>query len=203
MYSFEIHVTLRKGLGMEKTHLKIQIDKAAQGSEEALNFLVNKYKPLIEAEVSRHISEGMTNQDVTDLRQEAEIAFRNAVCNYDDSLGGVEFGLFAKICIGNSLVSFLRAYNRRGKVVPIDDGMSGEDGFSDPLEKLIEEEEFLLLRKKIQSELSPFENRVWWMYVSGISAVRIAEMLEVEGGVKSVNNAIYRIRKKLRALISK
>ena len=99
---------------MEKTHLKIQIDKAARGSEDALNFLVNKYKPLIEAEVSRHIGEGMTNQDVADLRQEAEIAFRNAVCHYDDSLGGVEFGLFAKICIGNSLVSFLRAYNRRG-----------------------------------------------------------------------------------------
>ena len=100
---------------MDKLQLKHQIEKAADGSEESLNFLLNKYKPLIDAEVSRYTAEGMNNQDVADLRQEAAIAFCNAVCNYDDSLGGVEFGLYAKICISNSLVSFLRVYNRRGK----------------------------------------------------------------------------------------
>lgn len=186
---------------MDKTHLKLQIDKAAEGSEEALTFLVNKYKPLIEAEVLRHTSEGMTNQDIADLRQEAEFAFCNAVCNYDDSLGGVEFGLFAKICIGNSLVSFLRSYNRRKKTVSIDDSISDGENFIDPIQVLIEEEDFLILRRKIQASLSDFENKVWWMYVSGLSASKIAEILEVAGGVKSVNNAIYRIRRKLRALI--
>lgn len=187
---------------MDKTQLNFQIEKAAEGSEEALNLLVNKYKPLIESEVLRHTNEGMTHQDIADLRQEAEIAFCNAVCNYDDSLGGVKFGLYAKICIGNSLVSFLRAYNRRSKTVSIDYSVSDSEGFSDPMQTLIEEEDFLNLRRKIQSNLSPFENRVWWMYVSGLSASRIAETLKVEGGVKSVNNAIYRIRRKLRALIS-
>ncbi len=187
---------------MDKIHLKIQIEKAAQGSEEALNFLMNKYKPLIDAEVFRHTGEGMNNQDIADLRQEAEIAFCNAVCNYDESLGGVEFGLYAKICIGNSLVSFLRAYKRRGQIVSIDEDMSDEGSFSDPVQKLIEQEDFLILQRKIKANLSPFENKVWWMYVSGMSAKRIAETLAVEGGVKSVNNAVYRIRKKLRTLIS-
>lgn len=186
---------------MDKINLKIQIDKAAQGSEDALNYLMNKYKPLIDAEVFRYSGEGMNRQDIADLRQEAEIAFCNAVCNYDDSLGGVEFGLYAKICIGNSLVSFLRSYNRRGKTVSMEDGISDESSFADPIQKLIEEEEFMILRRTIQSNLSPFENKVWWMYVSGLSATKIAEILEVDGGVKSVNNAIYRIRKKLRAVI--
>ncbi len=187
---------------MDKDHLKIQIEKAAQGSEEALNFLVSKYRPLIDAEVFRYSGEGMNNQDIADLRQEAEIAFCNAVCNYDDSIGGVEFGLYAKICIGNSLVSFLRSYKRRGHVVSIDDGISAEQTFADPIQKLIEEEDFMILQRKIQSNLSHFENKVWWMYVSGMSAKKISEILEVEGGVKSVNNAIYRIRRKLRTLIS-
>ena len=187
---------------MDKSHLKIQIEKAAQGSEEALNFLMNQYRPLIDSEVFRYSSEGMNNQDIADLRQEAEIAFCNAVCNYDDSLGGVEFGLYAKICIGNALVSFIRLYNRRGKTVSIDDGAHIETVAADPMQRLIEEEDFVALRRKIQANLSPFENKVWWMYISGMSAKRIAEALKVEGGVRSVNNAIYRIRRKLRALIS-
>lgn len=188
---------------MEKIHLKLQIEKAAQGSEEALCQLMTQYKPLIESEVSRYTGEGMNNQDIADLRQEAEIAFCNAICNYDDSLGGVEFGLYAKICIGNSLVSFLRTYNRRKRTVSIEDGVGSDVTSADPIERLIAEEDFMILRRKIQSNLSPFENKVWWMYVSGLGAKRIAEELSVEGGVKSVNNAIYRIRKKLRSVISK
>ena len=82
------------------------------------------------------------------------------------------------------------------------DDMSPDSSFTDPIEKLIEQEDLLSLQKKIQSNLSPFENKVWWMYISGLSAKKIAEILEVDGGVKSVNNAIYRIRKKLRAVIS-
>ena len=186
---------------MDKTNLKIQIEKAAHGSEEALNFLMNKYRPLIDAEVFRHSGEGMNDQDIADLRQEAQIAFCNAVCNYDESLGGVEFGLYAKICIGNALISFIRSFKRRGHIVSMDD-MSPDSSFTDPIEKLIEQEDLLSLQKKILSNLSPFENKVWWMYISGLSAKKIAEILEVDGGVKSVNNAIYRIRKKLRAVIS-
>ncbi len=186
---------------MDKIQLNIKIEKAAQGSEEALNFLLSKYKPLIDAEVSRHTKEGMNNQDICDLRQEAQIAFCNAVCNYDDSLGGVEFGLYAKICIGNSLVSFIRAYNRRGQVVSIDDGTTVLSESCDPIDRLIEQEELMILQRKIQAHLSPYENKVWWMYVSGMSSRKIAEALSVEGGVKSVNNAIYRIRKKLRGVI--
>ena len=188
---------------MEKIHLKDQIEKAAKGSEDALRQLMTQYKPLIDSEVSRYTSEGMNDQDVADLRQEAEIAFCNAVCNYDDSLGGVEFGLYAKICIGNSLVSFLRTYNRRKRTVSIDDGISEDVSHPDPIDRLIAEENLTILQRKIQSNLSPFENKVWWMYVSGLSAKRIAEELSVEGGVKSVNNAIYRIRRKLRSVISK
>ena len=186
---------------MEKSQLKFQIEKAASGSEEALGHLLNKYKPLIESEVSRYTVEGMNSQDVDDLRQEARSAFYNAICNYDDTVGGVEFGLFAKICIDNSLISYIRVYNRRSRGYVLSGEASLQSERVDPIEKVIQDEEFSLLREKIKSNLSPFENKVWWMYVSGMSAKKIAEELCVEGGVKSVNNAIYRIRRKLRAVI--
>ena len=77
-------------------------------------------------------------------------------------------------------------------------GTSGR--MSDPLQMLIEEESFNKLKRDIQENLSPYESRVWWLYVSGMSAADIAKKLDTKD-VRSVNNAIYRIRKKLRGVL--
>lgn len=188
----------------EREELNKLIKKASDGSADALSGLYERYKPLIESEVRRHANSDMTSQDIDDLRQEAMICFCRAVCNYEYSEDGVEFGLYAKICIGNALVSYLRYYNRHknNRVVSIDDVVKLEDRseFSDPMEKLIEEENLRTLERKIQASLSAYESKVWWMYVSGMSAQQIA--LRLDGvDVRSVNNAIYRIRKKLRAVL--
>ena len=188
----------------EREELKKLIKNASDGSTHALSELYERYKPLIESEVRRHTNPDMTNQDIDDLRQEAMICFCRAVCNYEYSEDGVEFGLYAKICIGNALVSYLRYYNRHknNRVISIDDVVKFENKceFSDPMDKLIEEENFRNLERRIQSSLSPYESKVWWMYVSGMSAQEIA--LRLDGvDVRSVNNAIYRIRKKLRSVL--
>ena len=180
------------------------IKNASEGSADALSLLCDKYKPLMDAEVRRHTASDMSDQDIADLREEALISFCSAVCNYDDTEEHVEFGLYAKICIGNALVSFLRRYNKyKGcRIVSIDDvvalGTSGR--MSDPLQMLIEEESFNKLKRDIQENLSPYESRVWWLYVSGMSAADIAKKLDTKD-VRSVNNAIYRIRKKLRGVL--
>ena len=44
--------------------------------------------------------------------------------------------------------------------------------------------------------LSPYENEVWRLYMAGYSASAIATRMERDE--KSIHNAIYRIRKKLR-----
>ena len=53
---------------------------------------------------------------------------------------------------------------------------------------------FLVAR--LEEVLSPYENRIWWLYVSGQTAAQIAKAIGREE--RSVQNAIYRIRKKLR-----
>ena len=142
----------------------------------------------------------MTTQDIEDLRQEALVQFCNAVCNYDLSLDGVEFGLYAKICIENRLVSYVRSYKRRKDKAffSFDVEVSEDSSYTDPAQDIIDKERFTALVELIEGSLSDYESRVWWLYVSGMSVSDIAKKLGVDDP-RSVTNAIYRIRRKLRA----
>lgn len=186
--------------------LLLEIQKAQKGNQEAFGILKDSYKPLIESCSYKRILPDMTSQDIEDLRQEALVHFCNAVCSYDHSVDGVEFGLYAKICIDNGLVSFIRSYLRRSKnkTVPLDsceitDETAGRP--TDFLQALVDRENMTEMVRIIKDSLSEYENRIWWLYVSGMSVAGIAEAV---GGVsaKSVSNAVYRIRKKLRSLYS-
>ena len=176
------------------------ISRARDGSLEALNELKGMYAPLIESQIQKHMLDDMTAQDLVDIREESLIIFCNAVCNYDPS-AGVEFGLYAKICIENGLISFVRSYFRRKKrsVLPLE---RAEGSVESPnfLQSIVDEENAAELVRAISTRLSNYENRVWWMYVSGMSVSDISVAL---GGAdpKSVSNAIYRIRKKLKGLM--
>lgn len=184
----------------EKEQLYELILRAREGSQDALNYLKSRYAPLIESQISKHSLDDMTAQDLVDIREESLIIFYNAVCNYDPS-SGVEFGLYAKICIENGLISFVRSYFRRKKrsVLPLEraEGSGDAPNF---LQSIVDEENAAELVRTIRDRLSDYENRVWWMYVSGMSVSDISVSL---GGVdpKSVSNAVYRIRKKLKGLI--
>ena len=187
-------------LGREELILLVQ--KARNGSQDALDALKHQYAPLIESSISRHTFPDMSVQDIVDIREEANIIFCTAVCNYNSSEEGVEFGLYAKICIENGLVSFVRSYFRRKKnsVLSLENvDVSGGDS-QNFLQSIVDEEDTANLVRLIRSKLSDYENRVWWRYVSGMSASLIAKSLG-NADSKSVSNAIYRIRKKLKGLI--
>ena len=182
------------------------IASAQNGSDEAFRELQSKYSPLIESQVRKYTTEYMSEQDREDLRQEAIVSFFCAVSNYDCSEENVEFGLYAKICIGNGLITFIRSYNRtkRCDIIPFDavGGMvSGADEASDPAKQIVDEENAQMLIRKIQSNLSEYEASVWWLYTSGYSAKDIAKRLKRDDA-RSIENAIYRIRKKLRRVLS-
>lgn len=176
--------------------------RAREGSSDAFAELKNRYKPLLESQTVRHTLPDMTDQDVEDLRQEALVIFCNAICNYDCSVEGVEFGLYAKICIENGLVSFVRSYTHRKKntALPLDSVKKAYGCENDILQSLVDEETVSDLVHIIRKQLSEYENRVWWLYISGMSVSEIAEKLG-NTDAKSVSNAIYRIRKKLRSCI--
>ena len=69
----------------------------------------------------------------------------------------------------------------------------------DPAEIMASKEAVRLVRATIEEKLSPFEQQVLQQYMEGNSYQEIA--LQVNKPVKSVDNAIQRIRRKLGSLL--
>ena len=179
------------------------IKDAQGGASAAIEELKRQYTPLIESSSARFCREGTSSQDRADIREEALINFLNAVFSFDLSYEGVEFGLYAKICIENGLVSFLRSLDRRRRIPEVSLDSISESSekkvHKDMLAIMADREQALMLARKISDKLSEYENRIWWMYVSGLSVREIARDLGVDS--KSVSNAVFRIRKKLRDMV--
>lgn len=177
--------------------------QAKGGSDSAYEELLLKYRPLIESTVRGFVSDDTSRQEAEDLMEEAKHVFLSAITSYDLTREGIEFGLYAKICLKNGLISELRRqqHRRRLGVVSLADET---DNFSDtadndPSARLVEEEDFRQLYRRIREHLSELENRVWWMYVAGAAVADIAKTLGKDE--RSVHNAIYRIRTKLKRLL--
>lgn len=175
------------------------LERAKKGSTEAYQLLRFRYRPLLDASVGRFVTDGMTLQERQDLKEEAERIFLTAVSTYDTEQDAVDFGLYAKICLRNGLVSEMRSlYSRRRlDIVPMEQEILSEE---DPTRHVEEDERFRKLSGMITAHLSPFENSVWWRFVSGADVKEIARQIGKDE--RSIHNAIYRIRKKLRLLLS-
>ena len=168
------------------------------GEEIAFRELMEIYTPLVQAEVARN-SGDLGSFDRDDLLQAAWLALYRAALSFDLDQSEVSFGLYAKVCISNALSTQLRALLRRYTVeVPLEQAINeaqGDEG-DDPARRIREEEDLQLLRTRIRTLLSPFENRVWSLYTAGLSAKEIGARLEKQP--RSIENAVYRIRQKLR-----
>ncbi len=176
--------------------------RAQGGSHEAYIELRAKYRPLLESTLSRFGSSEMTMQEQADLREEADRVFLSAITSYDTEQDAVDFGLYAKICLRNGMVSEMRRMHTRRRNSPISfselEPSIGNPAVTEenPAVRLVEEERFRGLCATVRSHLSDFENSVWWQYVTGVPVSTIAQ--ELGRDERAVHNAIYRIRQKLR-----
>jgi RNA polymerase sporulation-specific sigma factor len=188
------------GNSKNKEILKL-ISEVRSGKEEAFKQLLDRYTPLIESSVSRVLVDGQYVLHADDLRQEATVVFYNSIMTYDLEQHEVEFGLYAKICISNALISQVRRLQRRNAErlsEASDEGLFGGDR-EDPSVRILEQESLKSLYSIIRGNLSEFEYEIWQLYTSGRTAKQIGEMVGKDE--KSVANAVYRIRKKLRAVL--
>lgn len=187
----------------DKESIKELVLLAQKGDQNAFARLLDVYDPLISATVSKFMIAGMSDADGEDLRQEAVLAFYSALVSYDPSIAGVEFGLYAKVCICNRLVSQMRILKRHldHSVISYDPDKIFQHlaEYEDPAARIVELESERSLLRLINDNLSKYEQKVFRMYVSGMSAEKMAKKLETTE--KSVNNAVYRIRKKLKTIL--
>lgn len=187
----------------ERRELMALITRAQTGSRDAYRQLLTRYRPLLESSLSRFVTADTTLQEKEDLREEAERVFLNALISFDVEQDAVDFGLYAKICLRNGLISEWRSMTarRRINVIPLtQDTLIEPNESEDPSAHLMEEERFFGLYRLIRDSLSDMENQVWWLYVTGVEVKEIARRLG--RSEKSVHNAIYRIRTKLRRVVS-
>ena len=171
--------------------------RAKAGEEEAFSALLEQYTPLMET-LAWRFAQGFSEQDRQDLRQEAAIAFCRALEKFDET-GEVSFGHFAKVCMENRLTSWVRKERREQRNTV--DALPEEpaDHAQDPSRFVLERETYLALCEKIRDSLSENEYRIWTLFISGHTAGEIAEVLGCEK--KSVENAIFRVRRKLRVAL--
>ena len=174
----------------------------------AFDRLCERYSRLLDAMVrqfapSMGIQDGGTSDllgiGTEELRQDAAMVLYRAACTYvpeEDGKGGdVSFGLYAKICIRNAMISQVRRYNRMKKRLAAgrqEEKKTGRD---------IVEAEVLAgeTMRRIQAELSPYENRILPLYLAGKPPREIAGILGRTE--KSVSNGVYRMKCKIRQML--
>lgn len=169
------------------------------GDKVAFEQLLESYEPLIGAECTGVLSKFPDFSDEEEeMRQEGRLALYNAAMAYED--GQVTFGLYAKICIHNRLISYLRklrtARRRQARVLL---RQTTSVGKTTEAELLLSEDTNGF--KRIFDEVtSPYEKKVFLMYLDKMSYAQIAGALGKS--VKSVDNAIARVKAKLRKRLS-
>lgn len=179
-----------------------------EGNQDALTFLLKKYKELVNVKVGKFF---MIGGEKDDIIQEGMIGLFKAIKNFDSNKQS-SFKTFANICIERQLITAIKNSNRQ-KHIPLNSYLSlntaaydndeesvelidtfDSHQIEDPLETIMKKEYYNEINSSIDKNLSKFEKQVLGKFINGESYVAIAE--ELDSPVKSIDNAIQRIRKK-------
>ncbi len=173
------------------------IEAIKNNDNEALNFILDKYKPLVKYKARMYFLAG---GDTDDLIQEGMIGLFNAIRTFVKSENNT-FKTYAEVCITNQIKSALRnstrqKHNSLNFSVPIYDfNEILESEGSEPLGVILSKETYDNLTKNIYRELTKLEQIVLENYLGGKSRLEIANI--IGKNEKSVSNSLSRIRKKL------
>ncbi len=180
---------------------------AASGDRIAEESLVMRYNRLVRICARPFFLAG---GDSEDLIQEGMVGLLIAVREFNPGKQ-VTFRTFAETCIRNRIISAIKTASR-DKHTPLNSYVSFETSFLDgktdcisfsvsdirqnnPEEVIIDRESVQERIEALKSQLSGFEARILGLYLRGLSYFEIAQ--EVERPLKSVDNAVQRIRHKV------
>ena len=190
------------------------VSQARDGSEVALEALINKYKNFVRAKARSYFLVGADREDII---QEGMIGLYKAVRDYRaDKLSS--FRAFAELCVTRQIITAIKTATRQ-KHIPLNSYVSlnkpiyDEDSdrtlmdvisgvhISDPEELVINREEFNDIESKMAEILSDLEWQVLVSYLEGRSYQEIA--VELDRHVKSIDNALQRVKRKLEKYLEK
>ena len=183
------------------------IEMIKAGDQKALNFLLDKYNNMVNMKVNKYFIIGAEREDIV---QEGLIGLYKAIKNFNGEKQN-SFKTFANLCIERQLITAIKSSNRQ-KHMPLNSYLSlnnsayeenedtellevfDTDIIEDPLDTIMKKEYYKSVENEIDKNLSDFEKQVLNRYTNGESYIEIATRLNMP--VKSIDNAIQRIRKK-------
>ncbi len=191
------------------------VELAQSGDSDAESALIVRFMGLVKLETRPFF---LVGADKSDLIQEGSIGLVAAIRDYDESRGG-SFRSFAEICISRKIYSAIKTAVRK-KHQPLNDYVSldrnvfeniNDDSdtvladnlvvpnLDNPEDLIIEKESYDELIAQMNERLTTLEKQVLELFLDGYSYAQIAESLSKT--VKAVDNAIQRIKKKVKKLL--
>lgn len=188
------------GLSRNTIDDKILVERAKSGDEEALILLSERYFEKISKKALTF--KNLQGIETDDLCQEGMMGFVSAVYSYDESRN-IKFSTYANTLAVRKMISAIRKANNNSNL-PLQSYVSLEDiadllSYSPtPEETLIFGEQLESINNFVEKNFSKSEKKVFKLNLVGLSYSEIAEILECDE--KFVDNALQRIRRKLRKL---
>lgn len=178
----------------------ILVSRAKSGNAEALTVLLEKYSEKI---MQKSLTfKNLNGLESDDLYQEGMIGFVAAVYSFDEKLG-VQFFTYANTLAVRKMLSAIRKANNKSNLplqyyVSLEDETEILSHLPNPEEIVIFNEELDLINDYIENNFSKSEKKVFRLNIAGLSYSEIADILDCDE--KFVDNALQRIRRKLRKL---
>lgn len=181
---------------------------AQKGDNEALLFILKKYKSFVKGRARSYFLIGADREDII---QEGMIGLYKAIRDFKADKQ-VTFRAFAEICITRQIITAVKAATRQ-KHVPLNSYISlnkpvyeentnqtffdifTTDPQANPEDMVIDQEAYNNIELKINKILSPFEMKVLNMYLEGKNYHQMS--VDLNRDHKSIDNALQRIKKKL------
>ena len=187
---------------------ELLVDRVHKGDSEALDYLIHKYRNFVRAKARTYFLIGADKEDIV---QEGMIGLFKAIRDYrEDKL--TSFKAFAELCITRQIITAIKTATRQKHIplnsyVSLDKPIYDEESdrtlmdvitgvkAMDPEELIINQEEFDYIELKMSELLSDLERKVLSLYLDGQSYQEISE--ELNRHVKSIDNALQRVKRKL------
>lgn len=179
-----------------------------EGNTKASEYIVKKYRNLVKAKSRAYFLIGAEKED---LYQEGMIGLYKSIRDFDYDLQST-YASFAEMCVTRQIITAIKAATRQKHLPlnnyvslnkPVYDEQSDRTLLDilvghkdvDPEEVIISKEEFINIERHLSMILSRFEWQVLMAYLEGSKYQDIADNLGKS--VKSVDNALQRIKKKV------
>lgn len=180
------------------------VERIRAGESSCMDVLIERYKRQVRNQARTLYLMGGDNDD---LIQEGMLGLFKAIRDYRPQKEA-SFEAFARLCILRQLYTAVQAAGRQkhaplNSYVELSDQLDvQEDGpqGKSPEELLIDRENLERLRTEIWTVLSPMEKKILQSYLDGESYTEIASGLN--RSPKSVDNALQRIRRKLKKFLA-